>query len=226
MTTSATGALEHRDYAAVDDETKRAYEKFNLQRSAQKVAMSTVRDMHIAAGAENMVYREFPPGDFLCHDIYGYPRANTWGSPRQCQCHVQVHDSPINANDIAELPAELLDSMRTCHNAATEFLRQYWSAVLPTPVAALGAGTASTSESAKAAKAERMAGYLKGMEGKLEAVVHLGVSMGVDQGRVRAVRSLSYAQAVCLCSKGVERAYRRSTAECDQFELERAKGES
>jgi transcription initiation factor TFIIH subunit 1 len=77
--------------------------------------------------------------------------------------------------------------MRTCHNAASEFLRQYWSAVLPTPPAALGAGTPSQSESAKAAKAERMAGYLRGMEGKLEAVVQMGASMGVDPGRIRAV---------------------------------------
>ena len=101
-----------------------------------------------------------------------------------CESHVK----PSEITDrTADLPVELLDSMRTCHNAATEFLRQYWSAVLPTSPAALGAGTPGQSESAKAAKAERMANYLKGMEGKLEAVVQLGVAVGVDPGRIRAV---------------------------------------
>ena len=77
--------------------------------------------------------------------------------------------------------------MRSCHNAATEFLRQYWSAVLPTPSTALGAGTAAASEANKAAKAEKMAGYLKLTEGKVEAVLATASKAGADTGRVRAV---------------------------------------
>lgn len=82
--------------------------------------------------------------------------------------------------------------MRSCHNAATEFLRQFWSAVLPTPPGALGtnANTGSrdpnAAEVAKAMKAERMAGYLKLTEGKVEAVVSTARAMGIDPGRVRA----------------------------------------
>ncbi|KAI9639283.1 TFIIH p62 subunit, N-terminal domain-containing protein [Dioszegia hungarica] len=84
------------------------------------------------------------------------------------------------------LPQNILDAMRSCHNAATEFLRQYWSAVLPTPSAALGAGTAATSDATKAAKADKMAGYLRLTEGKVEAVVQTAQVAGVDVGRVKA----------------------------------------
>jgi transcription initiation factor TFIIH subunit 1 len=74
--------------------------------------------------------------------------------------------------------------MTSCHNAANEFLRQYWSAVLPAQAGALG----STSAATKAAKAGKMAGYLRGMEGKINAVVHTAVLTGLDPARVRAVR--------------------------------------
>jgi len=73
--------------------------------------------------------------------------------------------------------------MTSCHNAANEFLRQYWSAVLPAQAGALG----STSAATKAAKAGKMAGYLRGMEGKINAVVHTAVLDGLDPARVRAV---------------------------------------
>ena len=73
--------------------------------------------------------------------------------------------------------------MKSCHNAANEFLRQYWSAILPAPTGALG----NSSVAAKGAKAARMAGYLRGMEGKMNAVVHTAVSDGLDPMRVRAV---------------------------------------
>ena len=73
--------------------------------------------------------------------------------------------------------------MTSCHNAANEFLRQYWSAVLPAQAGALGTSNAAT----KAAKAGKMAGYLRGMEGKINAVVHTAVLDGLDPARVRAV---------------------------------------
>lgn len=85
------------------------------------------------------------------------------------------------------LPATILQQMKSCHNAANEFLRQYWSAILPTQAGALGV----SSVAAKQAKAARMAGYLKGMEGKINAVVHTAVTEGVDPMRVRAVSKLS-----------------------------------
>ena len=74
--------------------------------------------------------------------------------------------------------------MKSCHNAANEFLRQYWSAILPTQTGALG----NPNPAAKGAKAARMAGYLRGMEGKMNAVVHTAVTEGLDPMRIRAVR--------------------------------------
>lgn len=166
VTGQFTDKLDTRD---VDEATRKQAEVFNLQRLGQRYAMNTVKDMHLASNAENMVYR--------------MSFSHLQMRPRRVITRKNEQDS----DRTADLPVELLDSMRTCHNAATEFLRQYWSAVLPTPPAALGAGTPSQSESAKAAKAERMATYLRGMEGKLEAVVQLGVAVGVDPGRIRAV---------------------------------------
>jgi hypothetical protein len=89
-------------------------------------------------------------------------------------------------------PPEILDQMRTCHNAASEFLRQYWSAVLPAPAAASGAAGGAGAggaqgEMGRAAKAERMAGYLRSTGEKVEAVVQTAGLMGVDAARVRAV---------------------------------------
>ena len=82
-------------------------------------------------------------------------------------------------------PVNLLDQMKSCHNAATEFLRQYWGAILPLPAGAMGGP--SQTPAARASKAERMAGYLRLTEGKVEAVVHTATLAGIDPLRVRAV---------------------------------------
>ena len=86
------------------------------------------------------------------------------------------------------LPENLFDQMRSCHNAATEFLRQYWSAVLPTSAGTLGPSTIA----AKNAKAEKMAGYLRLTEGKVNAVINTATIVGVDPERIRAVRRASF----------------------------------
>lgn len=72
--------------------------------------------------------------------------------------------------------------MRSCHNAATEFLRQYWSAILPTSAGVLGSTPAI-----KTARAGKMAQYLMSTEGKVNAVVRTATIAGVDPARVRAV---------------------------------------
>jgi transcription initiation factor TFIIH subunit 1 len=77
--------------------------------------------------------------------------------------------------------------MTSCHNAANEFLRQYWSAILPAQAGALG----TTTPAIKLAKAGKMAAYLRGMEGKINAVVHTAATDGLDPARVRAVSHTS-----------------------------------
>lgn len=91
------------------------------------------------------------------------------------------------ADESAVIPDQVLEQMRSCHNAATEFLRQYWSAVLPTPAGALGAGTPSTSPAVKAARAAKMAGYLRSTESKVNAVISTAILAGVDPARIRKV---------------------------------------
>jgi transcription initiation factor TFIIH subunit 1 len=81
--------------------------------------------------------------------------------------------------------------MRSCHNAATEFLRQYWSALLPLPAGALGSGGPAVIPKNKEArdptKAAKMAKYLAMTERKMDAVVQTAVIAGIDAARVRAV---------------------------------------
>jgi pantoate kinase len=60
-----------------------------------------------------------------------------------------------------------MSQILTCHNAHTEFLRQFWSAVLPTPPGTLGAPTPEQ----KMAKARKMAKFLSLMREKVDSVV-------------------------------------------------------
>ncbi|WVQ99485.1 hypothetical protein IAU59_006620 [Kwoniella sp. CBS 9459] len=84
----------------------------------------------------------------------------------------------------APIPDEIFEQMRSCHNAATEFLRQYWSAILPSQAQA-GTLSSSVSASAKESKALKMAGYLKNTNAKVEAIVQSGIILGFDPERIR-----------------------------------------
>lgn len=77
----------------------------------------------------------------------------------------------------------LFEQIRSCHNSATEFLRQYWSAILPSVPGALGGQTPG----AKDAKAAKMASYLKNTSTKIEAIVQTAQITGFDPERVRKV---------------------------------------
>ncbi|WVR06807.1 hypothetical protein IAU60_003843 [Kwoniella sp. DSM 27419] len=94
---------------------------------------------------------------------------------------LHVRSSAENAVN-APIPSEIFEQMRSCHNAATEFLRQYWSAILPSQAGTMGA---STSSAAKDMKASKMAGYLKNTSAKVEAIVQSSVIMGYDPERIR-----------------------------------------
>jgi transcription initiation factor TFIIH subunit 1 len=81
------------------------------------------------------------------------------------------------------IPDGIMSQVSTCHNAACEFLRQFWSAVLPTPQGTLGG--AQTPEQ-KAAKAKKMATFLAGTQKKVESVVASAVNAGMKEpSRVR-----------------------------------------
>ncbi|WVQ85967.1 hypothetical protein IAT38_008135 [Cryptococcus sp. DSM 104549] len=78
-------------------------------------------------------------------------------------------------------PDIIHEQVRSCHNAATEFLRQYWSAILPPQAGTLGGGNAAARE----AKAVKMAGYLRNTGAKVEAIVQTAQIAGFDPERVR-----------------------------------------
>nr|XP_018262956.1 transcription initiation factor TFIIH subunit 1 [Kwoniella dejecticola CBS 10117]OBR85114.1 transcription initiation factor TFIIH subunit 1 [Kwoniella dejecticola CBS 10117] len=81
-------------------------------------------------------------------------------------------------------PEQLHEQMRSCHNAATEFLRQYWSAILPSQSQSGTLGHSSVQ--AKENKAIKMAGYLKLTENKVKAIIETSVIMGFDPERAMA----------------------------------------
>jgi hypothetical protein len=77
-----------------------------------------------------------------------------------------------------------MSQVLTCHNAHTEFLRQFWSAVLPTPPGTLGAPTPEQ----KMTKARKMAKFLSLMKEKVDSVVQSAAQdPTVDTERVREV---------------------------------------
>ncbi len=138
----------------------RAYERFQLQKDAQAAAMQVVKELHLASNAEHAVNGTSP------HRPSG-------------RTHLTIAEP---------FPESLLEQMRSCHNAATEFLRQYWSAILPTPT-----GAVSSAAAIKTARAGKMADYLRRTEGKVEAVIHTATIVGVDPARVRAVSRMNWA---------------------------------
>ena len=82
------------------------------------------------------------------------------------------------------IPQAIMSQVLTCHNAHTEFLRQFWSAVLPTPPGTLGAPTPEQ----KMTKARKMAKFLSLMKEKVDSVVQSAAQdPTVDTERVREV---------------------------------------
>lgn len=93
---------------------------------------------------------------------------------------------PLNyVSSVDPIPQAIMSQILTCHNAHTEFLRQFWSAVLPTPAGTLGAPTPEQ----KMAKARKMAKFLSLMREKVDSVVlSAKQDKTVDSERVQEVR--------------------------------------
>ncbi|WWC89097.1 uncharacterized protein L201_004015 [Kwoniella dendrophila CBS 6074] len=116
------------------------------------------------------------------------PEYQAFAEQRDAQAaayHV-VKDLHVRANaEVAinsPFPEQLHEQMKSCHNAATEFLRQYWSSILPSQLGTLGN---SLSKQQKEDKAIKMIGYLKSTENKVKAIIETGVILGFDPERVR-----------------------------------------
>ncbi len=93
----------------------------------------------------------------------------------------------------ADIPEEIYRQMSTCHTAATEFHRQFWSAIYPPIGETLGGPTTLAQ---KMAKATRMAAYLTKTPEKVAAIVRAAEMAGVDRARVQTV------ECICVGSRG------------------------
>lgn len=78
--------------------------------------------------------------------------------------------------------------MLTVQSSSNEFLRQFWFAVLPARPVEPGSTTVVLTVQQKAAKAERMKGYLTKMEDKVSILFQQAEEKGIDLVRVEAVR--------------------------------------
>ncbi|KAL1411616.1 RNA polymerase II transcription factor B subunit 1 [Vanrija albida] len=98
-----------------------------------------------------------------------------------------MHLASNKENEVyAPIPEGILEQMRICHISTNEFLRQYWSAVLPPPPGSLGAGTGGQTPSEREKRAAKMAKYLAGTEGRVNAIVNVAMTERFDPERVRS----------------------------------------
>ena len=72
--------------------------------------------------------------------------------------------------------------MRSCHTAANEFLRQFWSSVFPPP--SDGNILTALSAAQRATKTAKMAGYLVKFPEKIEAIIETAKQQGFDATKV------------------------------------------
>ncbi|KAK8864616.1 hypothetical protein IAR55_001866 [Kwoniella newhampshirensis] len=174
----------------------------------------------IAAGSAQNVHSWHPDFSAVCLPNPGAGRPNADGKVEVTPAYkafVEQRDAQAaafyvvkelhrrsNAENLVlpPFPENVYEQMRSCHNAATEFLRQYWSAILPTQPGALGS---TGGASAKEAKAVKMAGYLKNTQPKVEAIVQTAQILGFDPERVRK----AMAPTVGAVSVALEREARR-----------------
>lgn len=95
-----------------------------------------------------------------------------------------------------DIPSDVLKQMISTHTATCEFLRQFWSAILPTPPSSVGNVLASSSPAEKSAKAAKMVRYLGGTAEKADAVIAAAIAGGSDGEKVRIVSPDSFLLAM------------------------------
>lgn len=81
-------------------------------------------------------------------------------------------------------PEQVLRSMISCQASANEFLRHFWSAVLPAQTGDISA-SAMANPQQRAAKATRMIEYLQKTQERIDTVVKEGEKVGADPNAVR-----------------------------------------
>ncbi|KAF5325666.1 hypothetical protein D9611_000372 [Ephemerocybe angulata] len=81
-----------------------------------------------------------------------------------------------------DIPVGLFRQMTSCQTAANEFLRQYWSSIIPQAPELQTAASATPAQ--RAAKAAKMIGYLSKTPEKVQAIIMTAQAHGVDSAKV------------------------------------------
>lgn len=77
------------------------------------------------------------------------------------------------------LPQSTLNAMTACQSATMEYLRHYWAALSPD-----AAANARLTPAQRAAKAQRMIGYLARTQQRVDAII--AEAKGVESSRIEA----------------------------------------
>lgn len=108
-------------------------------------------------------------------------------------------DLGFSLPSLGDIPEGLFQQMITCHTAANEFLRQFWSAIYPSPVDSQSISSIAT-PAQRASKAAKMVGYLSKTPEKVEALVRMAQQHGVNGSKVETVKISLYIWIFCFCS--------------------------
>ena len=108
------------------------------------------------------------------------------------QFRLDAGDAQIAANDVlsllgsksgrgevGQLPQATLNAMAACQSATMEYLRHFWTALSPD-----AAANARLTAAQRAAKAQRMVGYLSRTQQRVDAVIADAAKKGVEAVRV------------------------------------------
>jgi transcription initiation factor TFIIH subunit 1 len=102
---------------------------------------------------------------------------------------IRSHYQSKEAKAAATIPEDVLRQMVSCQAAANEFLRHFWTSVLPPRPGDISAAAMAT-PAQRAAKAQRMMTYMEKTAERVAVVVQKAKQQKVDAARVQQVRSL------------------------------------
>jgi transcription initiation factor TFIIH subunit 1 len=116
---------------------------------------------------------------------FSFPASKLALSSLQSNINSRLSNSASSSIANSKLfPEQVLRSMISCQASANEFLRHFWSAVLPAQTGDISA-SAMANPQQRAGKATRMIEYLRKTQERVDTVVKEGEKLGGDPNAVR-----------------------------------------
>lgn len=108
---------------------------------------------------------------------------------------MKTKKSPFCCWEPGGIPASLMSQVISTHSTTHEFLRHYWSAILPNSASTNTNNTRKLNPEEKAMKAQRMIGFLDRTSARVESLIEEAAMISVEkklifqalEGTIRAV---------------------------------------